>query len=192
MSIEHGYNAIPADNYLNYPKGWKTWLLTLDHKRIGVMYFAAIMFFFFVGGLLAIAAANGAACVPRQDLMNAETYNRIFTLHGAIMIFLFIIPSIPAALGNFVLPTDDRGQGCRVSAAQSDELVHFCVRRAVLPVFDRHRRRRHRLDILYAVQHEHDDLGGVDDAGGVHSRILVDFHRAEFHRHDPQAARSRE
>ena len=90
-------------NYLNTPRGLKSWLLTLDHKRIGLMYFVAIMFFFAVAGLLAIALRT-ELFYPGRDFVSADTYNKLFTLHGAIMIFLFIIPSIPAALGNFVLP----------------------------------------------------------------------------------------
>ncbi|MBD3257740.1 cytochrome c oxidase subunit I, partial [candidate division GN15 bacterium] len=90
-------------NYLNSSRGIKSWLLTLDHKRIGVMYLAAIMFFFAVAGLLAVILRT-ELFQPDKIMMEADTYNQLFTLHGAIMIFLFIIPSIPAALGNFVLP----------------------------------------------------------------------------------------
>jgi cytochrome c oxidase subunit 1 len=90
-------------NYLNNERGWKSWLLTLDHKRIGVLYFISIMFFFAVGGLLAIVIRT-ELLTPNEFIMDAELYNRLFTMHGAIMIFLFIIPSIPASLGNFVLP----------------------------------------------------------------------------------------
>ena len=96
-------NAIPAVNYLNTPKGLKSWLLTRDHKRIGLMYLFAIMFFFLVGGIFALLI-RWELLTPAQDLMAHDTYTKMFTLHGAIMIFLFIIPSIPAALGNFVLP----------------------------------------------------------------------------------------
>ncbi|MEZ5360726.1 MAG: cytochrome c oxidase subunit I [Candidatus Zixiibacteriota bacterium] len=90
-------------NYLQYPKGLKSWLFTLDHKRIGIMYLAAIMAFFLLGGLLAMIIRL-ELFTPGEDFIGADTYNQMFTLHGAIMIFLFIIPSIPAALGNFVLP----------------------------------------------------------------------------------------
>ncbi|MGB5107116.1 MAG: cytochrome c oxidase subunit I [Candidatus Zixiibacteriota bacterium] len=96
-------NAIPQQNYLNTPKGIKSWLLTRDHKRIGLMYLFAIMFFFMVGGIFALLI-RWELLSPAQNLMAHDTYNKMFTLHGAIMIFLFIIPSIPAALGNFVLP----------------------------------------------------------------------------------------
>jgi cytochrome c oxidase subunit 1 len=92
-----------AVSYLNEPKGIKSWLFTLDHKRIGIMYLTAIALFFAVGGLLALVMRT-ELLRPEQILMDADTYNQFFTLHGAIMIFLFIIPSIPAALGNFVLP----------------------------------------------------------------------------------------
>jgi len=96
-------NTIPEHNYLTYPTGLKSWLLTKDHKRIGFMYLMAIMFFFLVGGCLALVMRT-ELFLPGEQIVSADTYNRLFTLHGAIMIFLFIIPSIPAALGNFVLP----------------------------------------------------------------------------------------
>jgi cytochrome c oxidase subunit 1 len=93
----------PKEHYLNAEKGLKSWLLTVDHKRIGLMYLASVILFFFVGGVLAVILRT-ELFTPTENLMNADTYNRIFTLHGAIMVFLFIIPSIPAALGNFLLP----------------------------------------------------------------------------------------
>ncbi len=96
-------NVLPAHSYLNEPKGLKSWLLTLDHKRIGIMYFVAIMAAFAAGGILAVFIRLELLS-PGADFLTADGYNKLFTLHGAIMIFLFIIPSIPAALGNFLLP----------------------------------------------------------------------------------------
>lgn len=96
-------NQLPQPNYLSSPSGFKSWALTLDHKRIGIMYFVAIMFFFFFAGLLALVIRL-ELFLPERIIMDAQIYNQLFTLHGAIMIFLFIIPSIPAALGNFVMP----------------------------------------------------------------------------------------
>jgi cytochrome c oxidase subunit I len=90
-------------NYLNATHGLKSWLLTLDHKRIGVMYLIGICTSFLLGGIFAIMIRL-ELLHPGRDIMSAQTYNQVFTLHGAIMIFLFIIPGIPAALGNFVLP----------------------------------------------------------------------------------------
>ncbi len=96
-------NSIPEKNYLNDPKGWKSWLTTVDHKRIGVMYLYAILFFFLFGGFLALIM-RAELFGPGADFLTAKLYNRIFTLHGAVMVFLFIIPAIPAALGNIILP----------------------------------------------------------------------------------------
>jgi cytochrome c oxidase subunit I len=98
----------PAKNYLNNDKGIKSWLTTLDHKRIGVMYLVGILSAFFLGGcfalLVRLSLLSPQHLLFGKVLMTAETYNRVFTLHGAIMVFLFIIPSVPAAFGNFVMP----------------------------------------------------------------------------------------
>jgi len=91
------------ENYLNCSSGFRSWFFTLDHKRIGVMYLASILTMFLVGGIMALLIRT-ELLTSGQTVMTAEEYNRVFTLHGAIMIFLFIIPGIPAALGNFVLP----------------------------------------------------------------------------------------
>ena len=90
-------------SYLVAKKGLLSWLITVDHKRIGLMYLVATLFFFMVAGLLAILLRT-ELFTPGQDFMSAQTYNQVFTLHGAIMVFLFIIPSVPAAMGNFLLP----------------------------------------------------------------------------------------
>ena len=101
MSNETHDSVEPS--YLVAKKGILSWLITVDHKRIGLMYLAATLFFFLVAGLLAIALRT-ELYTPGQDFMSAQTYNQVFTLHGAIMVFLFIIPSVPAAMGNFLLP----------------------------------------------------------------------------------------
>ncbi|MGB9606698.1 MAG: cytochrome c oxidase subunit I, partial [Bryobacteraceae bacterium] len=90
-------------SYLTETRGLRSWLFTLDHKRIGVMYLWSTLLAFFLGGVLAMLIRL-ELLTPGRTLMDADTYNKVFTLHGAVMIFLFIIPSIPAALGNFVLP----------------------------------------------------------------------------------------
>ena len=97
-----GHAARHAD-YLEEPKGLWSWLTTVDHKRIGLMYMWSVLFFFLVGGIFALLIRL-ELLTPKQTIMDAETYNRVFTLHGAIMVFLVIIPAIPAALGNFALP----------------------------------------------------------------------------------------
>ncbi len=83
-------------------------MTTVDHKRIGIMYLCAVCFAFLLGGIFALlvrlALLNPQHTLFGKHWVNAEMYNRFFTLHGAIMVFLFIIPSIPASLANFVLP----------------------------------------------------------------------------------------
>jgi cytochrome c oxidase subunit 1 len=95
--------GLHGDNYLNHSRGLSSWLLTMDHKRIGVMYLISILTAFFLGGVFAVAVRTHLL-IPKSQIVDADTYNQLFTLHGAIMIFLFIIPGIPAALGNLTLP----------------------------------------------------------------------------------------
>lgn len=90
-------------NYLNWEKGFMSWWMSIDHKRIGLMYLASMIFFFAIGGLLALVVRTELA-TPTQNIIPANTYNIAFTLHGVIMIFLFIVPGVPATLGNFLLP----------------------------------------------------------------------------------------
>lgn len=90
-------------NYLNQTHGLKSWLFTLDHKRIGLMYLFTILFFFLIGGIFAMLIRL-ELMTPGQTLMSANAYNQVFTYHGTIMVFMVIIPMIPAAIGNFVLP----------------------------------------------------------------------------------------
>lgn len=90
-------------NYLNCSKGLKSWLGTLDHKRIGLMYLFSILTFFLIGGIFAILIRL-ELFTPGRTIMGPDTYNQVFTYHGTIMVFMVIIPMIPAALGNFVLP----------------------------------------------------------------------------------------
>jgi cytochrome c oxidase subunit I len=90
-------------NYLNETYGLKSWLFTLDHKRIGILYLMTITAFFVVGGIFA-SLVRLELMTPKGDLFEANTYNKLFTMHGVVMIFFFLIPSIPAVLGNFLLP----------------------------------------------------------------------------------------
>jgi cytochrome c oxidase subunit I len=95
--------TIPRIHYINADRGIKSWLLTLDHKRISLMYFLFTGIFFLVGGLFAMALRM-EHLTPDRTMMGANTYNRMFTLHGVVMIFLFMIPAIPGTFGNFCLP----------------------------------------------------------------------------------------
>ena len=90
-------------NFYQAAKGLKSWLYTVDHKRIGVMYLAAVCIAFALGGLFALLLRL-ELLTPTELFLTAKEYNQVFTLHGAVMVFLFIIPSIPATFGNFFLP----------------------------------------------------------------------------------------
>ena len=94
---------MPREHYLNATYGIRSWLLTTDHKRIAMLYLISVTFFFFVGGLFA-SLIRIHLLTPGGYLVTPETYNKLFTMHGVAMIFFFLIPSIPAVLGNFVIP----------------------------------------------------------------------------------------
>src|SRR5690242_11192 len=111
MSVEAGTTAPAAHDeahgkdvsFYEVKRGFLSWALTLDHKRIGIMYLATTLLAFLAGGIFAMIVRL-ELFAPGLTVMSADTYNQMFTLHGATMVFLFIIPSIPAALGNFFLP----------------------------------------------------------------------------------------
>jgi len=96
-------SAPKRTHYLNADYGIKSWLLTIDHKRIAILYLISITVFFILGGLMAVGIRLELA-TPAGDLVQPDTYNRLFTMHGILMIFFFLVPSIPAVLGNFLLP----------------------------------------------------------------------------------------
>jgi cytochrome c oxidase subunit 1 len=96
-------NRNGGQSYLNAPYGLAAWLLTKDHKRIAMLYLISISVFFAVGGLFA-TGIRLELVTPEGDLLTPDLYNKLFTLHGVVMIFFFLIPSIPATLGNFLLP----------------------------------------------------------------------------------------
>ncbi len=96
-------SRFPTRNYLNTDYGIMSWLLTKDHKRIALLYLVSITFFFALGGAYA-AAIRMELLTPQADLMQSQTYNKVFTHHGILMVFFFLIPSIPATLGNFLVP----------------------------------------------------------------------------------------
>jgi cytochrome c oxidase subunit 1 len=112
----HPHGHEPVHNYLREPgpgpdvrglrRAWeifKSWATTVDHKRIGVMYLFTVSAFFAVGGIAALGV-RAELIAPGSDFLTADQYNRLFTFHGVVMVFLFIVPSIPASLGNFILP----------------------------------------------------------------------------------------
>jgi cytochrome c oxidase subunit I len=90
-------------NYLNAETGLKSWLLTKDHKRIAVMYLIVVTAFFALGGVFA-GLIRLELTTPAGDLLESNQYNKVFTMHGILMVFFFLIPSIPATIGNFLIP----------------------------------------------------------------------------------------
>src|SRR5258706_10255649 len=96
-------NPIDPPNYLNSELGIRSWLFTTDHKRIALLYLVTVTAFFFLGGFFALLIRL-ELLTPPGDLVAADTYNKLFTMHGITMVWWFLIPSIPAILGNFLVP----------------------------------------------------------------------------------------
>ena len=162
------------NSYLDAPYGVASWLLTKDHKRIAMLYLMSITVFFAVGGMFA-AGIRLELLTPRGDLWTPDTYNKLFTLHGVIMIFFFLIPSIPATMGNFLLPIMI---GTKDLAFPRINLIswYIYVIGAIVTLAACHRRVGHGVDVLYAVQLGGVAVGGVDGrAGRLHHRFLVDL-----------------
>jgi cytochrome c oxidase subunit I len=103
MSSHPSNESKKGENYLNYDTSVWSWITTVDHKRIGLMYLVALLVFFFVGGIAALIVRTELA-YPGGQILTPQQYNWLFTVHGVVMIFLFIVPGIPAVLGNFMLP----------------------------------------------------------------------------------------
>jgi cytochrome c oxidase subunit 1 len=95
--------ALPDKSYLSGDNGLKSWLLTLDHKRIALLYLFTTVFFFAIGGTAA-AIIRLELLTPAGDLVSSDTYNKLFSIHGIIMVFFFLVPIAPAVLGNFLIP----------------------------------------------------------------------------------------
>jgi cytochrome c oxidase subunit 1 len=94
--------VMPEEHYLT-EGGLKAWFLTVDHKRICILYLLTITFFFFIGGTMA-TLVRLELLTPAGDLLQSDSYNKAFTMHGVMMVFFFLVPSIPATLGNFLVP----------------------------------------------------------------------------------------
>ena len=164
---------------------------TTDHKRIAILYAVAITFFFFIGGAAA-TLIRLELVTPAGDLVIADTYNRLFTIHGVVMVWFFLIPSIPATLGNFLLPLMIGARDLAFPRLNLLSWYLYIAGGAADALRAARGRRRHRLDLLHAVlddvlQHARARRG----ARRVRRRLLLDRHRPELHRHHPHAARAR-
>lgn len=98
-----GAQHVAGQNYINHEQGLMSWLTTLDHKRIGLLYMIAVLSFFFIGGVFAMLI-RWELFDAGKNIVDAGTYNQFMTFHGAIMTFMVIIPGVPAFIGNFILP----------------------------------------------------------------------------------------
>ncbi|HSN28382.1 MAG TPA: cbb3-type cytochrome c oxidase subunit I, partial [Kofleriaceae bacterium] len=92
-----------SDSFWTHERGLKSWLLTRDHKRIGILYLGTVLVFLLLGGIFALVLRLSLV-TPNNALVDAHTYDKLFTQHGIVMVWLFMIPSIPSAFGNFLLP----------------------------------------------------------------------------------------
>ena len=99
-ALDEGF---PAKHYMNQGTTFKSWATTIDHKRIALMYLVTVLFTFFLGGVFALLLRI-ELLTPGPGIMDAQSYNRVFSLHGIIMVFLFMIPALPGVFGNFMLP----------------------------------------------------------------------------------------
>ncbi len=190
LSTEHADKpVIPAVNYLNADRGVWSWLTTIDHKRIGIMYLVSVLIAFLLGGIFAMALRL-ELLTPGPTIMGANTYNRMFTLHGVVMIFLFMIPAIPGVFGNFMLPLMLGAKDVAFPQAEPAVALPLLDGRDPGARRDDHGRHRHRLDLLRALQHDDPDDAVSGLAGRVHPRLLVDPHRPQLHRHRSHAARA--
>jgi len=172
----------PPHHYLNESYGIKSWLLTRDHKRIALLYLATVTLFFFVGGSFAVLIRLDLA-TPAGDLVSDETYNKLFTMHGVMMVFFFLIPAIPSVLGNFLVPIMIGAKDLAFSEIEPRKLVHLRPRRPLHAVRARNGRRGHGLDVLYALQHGLLHYPGhPDSARHLHHRIFVNSDRPQLHR----------
>src|SRR5579864_217717 len=95
--------VMPDRHYLNDNYGIRSWLLTKDHKRIAILYLISISVVFFIAGIFA-SLIRLHLLTPNGALFTPDTYNKMFTMHGVMMVFFFLVPSVPAVLGNFVIP----------------------------------------------------------------------------------------
>jgi len=167
-------------NYLNVEYGWKSWLFTTDHKRIAMLYLWSITVMFIIGGAFAMLVR--IHLTQPTGLFPPEIYNRLFTMHGVIMIFFFLVPSIPATLGNFLLPIQI---GAKDLAFPRVNLLSWYLYIGGFRYLRRGPRWcGYRLDFLRTVQHHlFKLLRSFRRHRRLHRRLLLYHHRSEFYRY---------
>ncbi len=140
----------PERNYLNAGVTVKSWLTSTDHKRVALLYLSAITGFFLIGGIAATLIRLNLL-TPTGSLLKADTYNKSFTIHGVIMVWFFLIPSIPTVLGNFLVPLMIGARDLAFPRLNYGELLYLCSGRPFYTGGNIGWRRGYRVDILYAL-----------------------------------------
>ena len=169
------------EHYLNATYGIRSWLLTTDHKRIALLYLASVTFFFFIGGTFA-TMIRIHLLTPSGYLVTPETYNKLFTMHGVAMIFFFLIPSIPAVLGNFLIPLMIGAKDLAFPKINLLSWYIYLIGGGFVLVFVLDRRPGYRLDVLYAAEQRVFEFRGHSRGDRhFHQRLLLHPHRPQFH-----------
>ncbi len=175
-------------SYLTEGTTLRSWLLSTDHKRIAILYAASITMFFFIGGAAA-TLIRLELFTPKGDLVTADTYNRLFTLHGVIMVWFFLVPSIPATLGNFLLPLMIGAKDVAFPRLNLMSWYLYVVGGLLHAGGAAARRGRYRLDLLHALLDAlFQQLCAARRLRHLRRRLLVDRDRHQLHRHRPHAA----
>ena len=188
----HEAPAEPKVNYLNASYGIKSWLFTLDHKRIGLLYLASITVMFLVGGIAA-TMMRIQLIEPQGSLMEPETYNKMFSTHGIIMVFFFLVPSIPATLGNFLIPLMIGARDVAFPKLNLLSWYIFITGAGAGSLRDADRRRGYRMDVLSPVQQPLFARQYSDRcARSFHRRVFFDPDGREFCHYHPQDALPRD
>ncbi len=131
-----GADSVPArNNYLNDGYTVRSWLLSTDHKRVAILYLMAVTLFFFFGGAAAVIFRLHLM-TPTGALVQPELYNKLFTTHGLVMVFFFLIPSVPAVLGNFLVPLMIGAKDLAFPRFEPGQLVRLYERRIAYALRD--------------------------------------------------------
>ncbi len=179
---------IPKMNFLTKENGLLSWLLTGDHKRIATLYLISITFFFFIGGALA-GLIRLELLTPQTDLMAADTYNKVFTMHGVIMVFFFLVPSVPATLGNFLIPMMVGAKDLALPKINLLSWYLYVIAGVMVHLHDGRGRRGYGLDLHHsALDALSEHPRHLHRPGGLRRRLQLHLYRAELHRHHPQDA----
>ena len=170
-------------NYLNADYSVKSWLLTTDHKRVAVLYLISITLFVILGGFFAILIRLNLL-TPAGDLVLADTYNKLFTMHGIVMIFLFLLLSGPAVFGSFLVPMMIGANGLAFPKLNLASWYIFIVGAGFIFCAIITGWSRYGLDLLHAMlEHILEYECGLSGVGRVNHRALIDPDRIEHHRY---------